>query len=234
MDQNKKNFPKSTTKRLLSFLILSTILMIGCAPTPTFIKPDFNQKQVKVIAIIPVIDKRNLPEDSVNTNKIITNIEELLSNKIAEKNYDVISATTVKNIINAKEIKNFTPQFLCTELNADGILFSELYEYADEFYVDHSLKMHLSIYDAQGDSIWVNGLDDNNKPFLSALGASLGWAIGVAVDNKISSKNKLPVILGGVVAAQLVYTVVDAVSDETSQSIDDVLKSLPEAKGSVK
>jgi hypothetical protein len=94
--------------------------------------------------------------------------------------------------------------------------------------------MRISIYDAKGDSIWVNELNDSDKPFLSALGASLGWAIGVAVDNKISSKNKLPIILGGVAAAELIYTIVDAVSDETSQSIDNVFKSLPDAKGSIK
>ena len=234
MELYKYNFVKSTAKRLLSFLFLSTVLMIGCAPTPTFIKPDFDQKQIKVIAVMPVVDKRSFAEDTTAAIKTLTKIEELISNKIAEKNYHVISAGTVKRIMNGKEIKNLTPQFLCTALNADGILFSELYEYADEFYVDHSLKMQFSIYDAQGDSIWVNELDDSYKPFLNALGASIGWSIGVAVGNNISSDNKLPVILGGVAAAQLIYTVVDAVSDETSQSIDNIFKSLPDAKGSIR
>jgi len=234
MELYKYNFVKSTAKRLLSFLFLSTVLMIGCAPTPTFIKPDFDQKQIKVIAVMPVVDKRSFAEDTTAAIKTLTKIEELISNKIAEKNYHVISAGTVKRIMNGKEIKNLTTQFLCTALNADGILFSELYEYADEFYVDHSLKMQFSIYDAQGDSIWVNELDDSYKPFLNALGASIGWSIGVAVGNNISSDNKLPVILGGVAAAQLIYTVVDAVSDETSQSIDNIFKSLPDAKGSIR
>ena len=58
----------------------------------------------------------------------------------------------------------------------------------------------------------------------------LGWAIGVSVDNKISSKNKLPTILAGVAAAELVYVIVDGVSNETSQSINRVLKSLPDEK----
>lgn len=234
MDHYKKNLAKSIINRVLLFIIISTALLIGCAPTPTFIKPDFDQKQIKVIAVMPVIDERNLADDTTAAIKTLTMIEELISNKISEKNYDVVSASTIKKLMNDKAINNLTPQFLCTELNADGILFSELYKYADEFYVDHSLKMHFSIYDAKGDSIWVNDLNDSDKPFLSALGASLGWSIGVAVDNKISSKNKLPIILGGVAAAQLVYTIVDAVCDETSQSIDNVFKSLPDAKRSIR
>lgn len=234
MDHYKTNLAKSILKRVLLFLIISTALLIGCAPTPTFIKSDFDQKQIKVIAVMPVLDKRNFAEDTAATIKTLTKIEELISKKIAEKNYHVISAGTVKKLIDGKEIKNLTPEFLCSELNADGILFSELYEYADEFYVDHSLKMQFSIYDMHGDSIWVNEMNDSYKPFMHAIGASIGWTIGVAVDNKISSENKLPVILGGVAAAQLIYTIVDAVSDETSQSIDNIFKSLPDAKGYIK
>lgn len=77
-------------------------------------------------------------------------------------------------------------------------------------------------------------MDDVDRPFLSALGASLGWAIGVSVDNKISSKDKVPIILAGVAAAELVYVIVDGVSDETSQSIDGAFKSLPDGKRIIK
>jgi hypothetical protein len=102
------------------------------------------------------------------------------------------------------------------------------------FFINHSIKMHFKIYDAQGDSLWINDLDDADRPYLSAIGASLGWAIGVGIDNKISSKNKLPTILAGVAAAELVYLIVDGLSDETSQSIDGVFHSLPEVEGTIK
>jgi hypothetical protein len=102
------------------------------------------------------------------------------------------------------------------------------------FFINHSIKMRIKIYDAQGDSLWINDMDDSDKPFLSAIGASLGWAIGVAVDNKIDSKDKAPIMLAGVAAAEVVYLVVDGVSDETSQSIDRVFDSLPDAKVTLK
>lgn len=234
MDHFNKIIAKSTIKRFLLFLTTFTTLMIGCAPTPTFIKSDFEQKQVKLIAVMPVVDKRYIVEDTVDVKESLAKIEELISNKILEKHYDVVSVNTVKNLLNGKEIQNLQPEYLCSVLNVDGILFSELYDYADDFYIDHSIKMHFSLYDAQGDSLWIYELDDSNKPFLSAIEVSLGWAIGVAVTDKISSENKLPTILAGVAATELIYAVVDGVSDETSESIDRVFKSLPDAKSTVK
>jgi hypothetical protein len=47
-------------------------------------------------------------------------------------------------------------------------------------------------------------------------------------------ENKLPTILAGVAAAESIYVIVDGVTDETSESIDKVFKSLPDAKGTIK
>ncbi len=218
----------------LVIIFIFSLIMIGCSTAPTFIKSDYDQKQIKSIAIMPVTDKRNIDEDTIQVKESISNIEELLSKKIIDKHYDVITPSTVKNLIKEKEIQDLSPKNLCSILNVDAILISELYDYSDKFFVNHSIKMRFNIYDAQGDSLWINELDDSDKPFLSAIGASLGWAIGVAVDNKISSKNKLPTILAGVAAAQLIYVIVDGVSDETSESIDRVLKSLPDAKSTMR
>ena len=218
---------------LLTFFILSMIIA-GCSSAPTFIKSDYDQKQIKSIAIMPVIDKRNIVEDTVQSHQSLINIEELLSKKIIDKNYDVISPGTVENIIKEKAVENMSPENLCSVLKVDGILFSELLDYTDVFFINHTIKMHFNIYDAQGDSLWINDLDDSDRPFLSAFGASIGWAVGVAVDKKVSSKNKVPTIAAGVVAAEAIYVIVDAVSNETSQSIDKVFKSLPEAKGKLK
>lgn len=234
MDYKNNKYGIKDIRKYLLLLFTFTLLLIGCSPTPTFIKPDFEQKQVKVIAIMPVDDKRNIIEDTATAKQTLSKIEELVTQKLLDKNYDVISVNTVKSELDTKEIKYNTPEQISKTFNADGILFSELYDYSDELYIDHTLKMHFIIYDANGDSLWINDLDDNDKPFLSALGASLGWAIGVAVDNKISSKNKLSTILAGVAAAELMYIVVDAVSDETSESIGRVFKSLPDVKSKLK
>lgn len=215
-------------------LFAISIIMIGCTSAPTFIKPDYDQKQIKSIAIMPVIDKRDINEDTVQSQKSLSYIEELLSKKFLDKNYNVLSPGSVKDTIIKKAIKNMSPENLCTELHADGILYSELFDYTDQFFIHHSLKMAFKIFDVKGDSLWTNDIDVSDRPFLSAIGASLGWAIGVAVDNKVSSKNKLPIILAGVSAAELIYIIVDALSNETSESIDKVFKSLPDAKGSIK
>ena len=208
--------------------------MVGCSSAPTFIKSDYDQKQIKSIAIMPVIDKRKTVEDTIQSHQSLSDIEDLLSNKIMDKNYDVLSPASVKNIIKEKAIENMSPENLCSVLNVDGILFSELFDYANVFFINHSIKMHFNIYDAQGDSLWINDLDDSDRPFLSAIGASVGWAVGVAVDNKISSKNKIPTILAGVAAAEVVYVIVDGIRNETSESIDGVFKSLPDAIGRLK
>ena len=197
-------------------------------------RTDFDQKQLKLIAIMPVNDKRIAIEDTVESKKSLLRIEELLSQKINDKHYDVLSAGTVKSTIKEKAIRNMEPKNLCTTLKVDGIIFSELFDYTDVFFINHSIKMRIKIYDAQGDSLWINDMDDSDKPFLSAIGASLGWAIGVAVDNKIDSEDKAPIMLAGVAVAEVVYLVVDGVSDETSQSIDRVFDSLPDAKVTLK
>lgn len=225
---------RNSTRVYLFVFFLFSIIMVGCAPGPTFIKSDYDQKQIKSIAIMPVIDKRNIVGDTVRVKESLSNIEKLLSKKIMDKNYDVLSPDSVKNIINENTVENMSPENLCSILNVDGILFSGLYNYSDVFFINHSIKMDFKIFDAKGDSLWINEVDDSDRPFLSAIGASLGWAIGVAIDNKISSKNKLPTIVAGVAAAELVYVIVDGVSNETSQSIDGVFNSLPEAKGFIK
>lgn len=225
---------KTSTKIYLLIFFIFSLIMIGCSSAPTFIKSDYDQKHIKSIAIMPVIDKRNVVEDSVQSQKSLSNIEGLISRKIMDKNYDVLPVDSVINIISKNRVENMSPDNLCSILNVDGILFSELYNYSDVFFINHSINMNFKIYDAKGDSLWINNLDDVDRPFLSAIGASLGWAIGVAVHNKVSAKNKVPTILAGVAAAELVYIVVDGVSDETSQSIDKVFKSLPDAKGSIK
>jgi hypothetical protein len=208
--------------------------MTGCNPGPIFIKSDYEQRQIKTIAIMPVTDKRNAAQDQVKSNESISNIEELLSKKIIDKNYDVLAPGSVKNTIKEEGIENMSPENLCSILKVDGILFSELYDYSDVFFINHSIKMGFKIFDAKGDSLWINNLDDIYRPYLSAIGASLGWAIGVSVDKKIPSKDKLPTIAAGVAAAELVYLVVDGLSNETSQSIDGVFHSLPERKGNIK
>lgn len=206
--------------------------MIGCSSAPTYIKPDFEQKQIKSIAIMPVVDKRDGVANTIQSNKSLSIIEELLTKKIVDKNYDAISPASVKNIVDEKTIMNTKPEKLCSLLKVDGILFSELYGYSDIFLINHSLKMQFKIYDAKGDSLWINDLNDSYLPFLSAIGASVSWAIGISADNKIEPKNKVPIIIAGVVAAEIVYAIVDGLTDETSRSVDGVFHSLPKGKES--
>ena len=221
---------KNSTRVYLFTLFICCISMIGCSSAPTFIKSDFKQKRIKSIAIMPVIDKRNIVEETDKTHESLTNIEELLTKKITSKNYDVLSPGTVKNILKEKVIDTVTPENLCTILKVDGILYSELFNYNDVFFINHSIKMQFKFYDAKGDSLWINNLDDSDKPFLSAICSTVGWAIGLSLDNKITSKDKLPRIIAGVVASELVYIIVDGISNETSQSIDGVFTTLPNGK----
>ena len=225
---------RNSTKMYIITLFVCSTIIIGCSSAPTFIRPDYEQRQIKSIAIMPVTDKRSAAEDTVQAQKDLINIEEILSENLLDKNYDVVSPDTVKIIIKENPIGNMTPENLCSMLKVDGILFSELYDYTDIFFINHSIKMDFKVYDAQGDSLWINKLDDSDRPFLSAIGASLGWAIGVSIDNKVASKNKIPIIIAGVAAAEVVYVIVDGVSNETAQSIDKAFKSLPEAKSTIK
>ncbi|MCB0745272.1 MAG: hypothetical protein KDC67_15290, partial [Ignavibacteriae bacterium] len=218
---------------LLAFISFS-IIMIGCAPAPTFIKSDYEQQEIKSIAIMPVMDRRNIVEDKVQSQEDLSKIEELLSNNLMDKKYDVLSPSSVKNTIQEKAIENMSPKNLCSKLNVDGVLFSELFDYTDVFFINHSIKMGFKFFDANGDSLWINYMDDSDRPYLSAIGSSVGWAVALSVDDKIASKDKIPTILGGVAAAEVVYALVDVIFNETSQSIDRVFKSLPEREGSKK
>lgn len=226
-----KSFFHSISIYLFIFFICS-IIMAGCSPAPIFMRPDFEQKQIRTIAIMPVIDRRIKAEDKVQSQDNLLNIEKLLSEKIMDKNYDIISPGSVKNIIKKKANENNSPEELCLMLKVDGILYSELFDYTDIFYINHSIKMGFKIYDAKGDSLWINNLDESNRPFLEAIGASVGWAIGISLDNKISSKDKTPKILIGAASAVVGYAIVDGILNEISMSISRGLKSLPDGKGS--
>ena len=228
-----KSFFNSIITYLIIFFICSMI-MTGCFAAPTFMRPDFEQKQIKTIAIMPVTDKRNITGNTAQSYENVSNIEELLSKKITDKNYDIISPGLVKDIIKEKTIENMSPENLCSILKVDGILYSELFDYTDIFYINHSIKIGFKIYDAKGDSLWINNLDASNRPFLEAIGASIGWAIGISLDNKISSRDKAPKILIGAASAVVGYAIIDGILNETSMSIGRGLKSLPEGNGSGK
>jgi hypothetical protein len=214
---------------LFTFLI-GSIAIIGCTPAPTFIKSNFEQNKLRTIALMPVVDKRNFTGDTSKSHQSISKIEELLSGKITDKYYDVLSPASVKNTLKEKSVGNISPENLCSVLKVDGILFSQLYDYSDLFFINHSIKMDFKIFDAKGDSLWTNKLDDSEKPFLTAIGASIGWAIGISVDSKISSNDKSSKILIGAASAVVGYAVIDAILNETSQSIDGVFRSLPDGK----
>ena len=150
---------KTSIRIYLFTIFIFTIILIGCAPAPTFIKSDFDQKQIKSIAIMPVIDKRNINEDTVQSQESLSNIEELLAKKIMTKNYDVLSPGSVKDIIKEKVIENMSPGNLCSELKVDGILYSELFDYTDQFFIHHSIKMGLKFLMQKaivyGQMIWM-------------------------------------------------------------------------------
>ena len=216
---------RNSIRIYIASLFVCSLILVGCSASfPRLLNPILSKKQIKSIAIMPVVDKRNSFEDTVQAHENLLNIEDLLSKKIVDKNYDVLSPGSVKNNIKEKAIENMSPESLCSILKVDGILFSELFDYSDVFFINHSIKMGFKMFDAKGDSLWINDLDDSDKPFLSAIGASVGWAIGVSIDNKVSSNDKVPIILAGVAAAGLIYIIVDGVSNETSQSIDRVFK----------
>ena len=225
-----KTFFHSISIYLFIFFI-GSIIMTGCTPAPLFIRQDYAQKQIRTIAIMPVIDKRIIAENKVQTQESLLNIEKILSEKIMDKNYDIISPGSVKNIMKEKANENKSTEELCSILKVDGILYSELFDYTDIFYINHSIKMGFKIYDAKGDSLWINNLDETNRPFLEAIGASIGWAIGISLDNKISSKDKTPKILIGAASAIVGYAIIDGILNEISMSIGKGLKSIPDGKG---
>jgi hypothetical protein len=226
---------KSNSVRFyLLTIVVCSIVLIGCAPSPTFIKSNIEQKQIKAIAIMPVVDKRNVVENTVQPHGSLSIIEELLSEKIMDKDYDVLLPGSVRNIIKEKRIENISPENLCSLLKVDGILFSELLDYNDVFFINHSLKMDFRLFDAKGDSLWINNIDASDKPYLSAIGYSLGWTIGISINSSISSEDKSAAILAGVAGAVIGYAIADGIVNETSRSIDGGLFSLPDGKGSGK
>ena len=225
-----KTFFHSISIYLFIFFI-GSIIMTGCTPAPLFIRQDFEQKQIRTIAIMPVTDKRNTTGDTAQSNESLSNIEKILSERIRDKNYDIISPGSVKNILKEKAIENMSPENLCSILKVDGILYSELFDYTDIYYINHSIKMGFKIYDAKGDSLWINNLDESNRPFLEAIGASIGWVLAISLDNKISSKDKTPKILIGAASAVVGYAIIDGILNEISMSIGKGLKTLPDGKG---
>ena len=71
---------------------------------------------------MPVTDKRNTTGDTAQSNESLSNIEKILSERITDKNYDIISPGSVKNIIKEKANENKSPEELCLILKVDGIL----------------------------------------------------------------------------------------------------------------
>lgn len=208
-------------------LFISSHLMLGCSTAPLFIKSDFEKEKIRSIAVLPVVNKCKGTEDQNQVRKNLSTIETSLVKTLTEKNYAVLAPEAVTNILKEKETDNVSTVSLCSLLNVDAILYSEVFDYSDVLLLNHSIKMNLKMVDAKGDSLWLNNLDDNVQPFVSAIGPTLGWGIGISNNKKIPSNEKVPTILAGIAAAELVYTLVDVLSNETAQSIDAVFDSLP-------
>ena len=75
----------------------------------------------------------------------------------------------MKDIIKEKAIENMSPVNLCSKLKVDGILYSELFDYTDQFFIHHLLKMGFRIFDAKGDSLWINDIDVSDRPTTTAF-----------------------------------------------------------------
>ena len=78
-----KTFFHSISIYLFTFFICS-IIITGCSPAPTFMRPDFEQKQIMTIAIMPVTDKRNTTGDTAQSHESLSNIEKILSERIID------------------------------------------------------------------------------------------------------------------------------------------------------
>jgi hypothetical protein len=204
--------------------------MIGCAPTAQFLKSDFEKKQIKTIAIIPVVDRRTDDKDTVESQELMTDIGELLSEKIMDKDYDVVSSSSVNKIIKEKNISNMTPANLCSELKVDAVLFSNLFEYNDVFFINHKLNLNYKLYGADGASLWQNLSQGSSSPIFYFLGGALGWTIGISSNEQISSDNKSVAILAGVAGAAVGVVIGDALVDDISRYMDEGLMSLPDGK----
>lgn len=207
-----------------------SILMQGCSSAPLFIKSDFEKKKISSIAVMPVSNRFSEAKEKDQVKNNISKIEESLVQTLTGKKYTVLSPESVKTALHKMEIENLSPEKLCSLLNVDAILFSEVYDYSDVLLLTHSIKMNIKLVGSTGESLWINNLDDNDKPFISAMGPTLGWGIGISNNKNIPSDEKLPTIVAGVAAAELVYTLVDVLTNETAKSINEVFHSLPSGK----
>ncbi len=227
----------NSTVTYLFFALGIFLLIFGCTPAPLFIKPDFGQKQIKSIAVIPVTDNRESNKDTTHTNKSLVGIEKIITEELLDKEYDVLTPVSVHNVFNnqsisEKEVGAMSSSDLCTLLKVDGILFSSLYYHNDVFFIDHSLKMNFKLYDSAGDSLWINNLEENNKPILYALGFGIGAGLGSSGSGGGESKGTL--VVAGIVGAFIGVAIADGIVDEQAGFIEKCLYSLPDGKGSGK
>lgn len=226
---------QSSLKTYLLVTFSICLIFSACTPAPLFIKSDYSEKQIKSFAVLPLADKRESFSDSLSTDDTIKELEQLITEEILDKDYDVLTPMSIRNILKDKSIpknrvKDIPISDLCSLLKVDCVLYSNLNYHNDVYFIDHSLTMDFKLFNSIGDSLWTNNIDASNKPILYALGYGLGAGLGSSGYGGNESKGAL--IAAGIVGALLGVAVADGIVNEISGFIEQCLYSLPDGKGS--
>ena len=82
--------------------------------------------------------------DAEQTREILTDLEGIIADLMADKDYNVMPASLVQEKSKGKDIQNLSKAELCSLLNVDGVILSKLYDYNNVFFINHALEMMFS------------------------------------------------------------------------------------------
>jgi hypothetical protein len=189
----------------LVIIISAAVFLTGCAPTPIFLKSDYNKKNsLGTIAVMPTWDDR-VRENDPETMK---SIESKLTDALIDRYYDVLSPEKTFRVLeekgySEKSLDTLSPQQICRALSVDGVMNSSLHDYDNIFFIHHKLVMDLQLFSANADTIWMHYIDESSIPIIPAI------CIGI-----------IPMII------------IEAIDDFDESQISRYLGTLPEGHGS--
>jgi hypothetical protein len=173
---------------VLIVLIAFGLLGTGCSPRPVFLKPDYKNNPISRIAVMPVVDARTNIKDPEKANKELEKIQDKLSNKLMDRDYDVMKPVNSSLILNENGIKeNEIPSNIpkiCNLLKVDGVLLSTLKEYNFTFMINSKIDMDLGLYKSDNDTLWIHQMKVNKIKWLACIltGVCIGFVDELIAD----------------------------------------------------
>ena len=216
-------------------IIILGLGVYGCGSAPPiFLQSDYENKALTSIGILELKEESVLNDEFEISEEDFKSVESIVIEEVLNRDYDVAAPVIYKSyeIDSDEDLTKEMIFKICEKEKVDAILFSSISKYEDNFLGQHSLQMNFKLFQANGDSIWVDQVDLDKNSLPGFLGFIVGITLGVAIypdeTGTLSTSTRFAFGLGAGVLGGLLG---EGITNHISTAISERFKTLPEGVG---